>query len=337
MNARSAEEPLLWLALLGFAPDEELAIWSALEADATAACWRPGDLSTANACLVHGGRIEHLGDSRFDVLAGPPNQQSVRIDLQEMSRPVAFASPVPTTLQVRHQFSLEEPEAICQAVSRLRGGLLALRTRFALGREIVRAGPSLRHGAFQLLGADGNLLAQLDFRIGRAALSQLLTAADVEVAKWSKTGTLRDVPADFVVMATAELSWTYAKHSEVDLLPSSYYERPVFYRGPPRVPLGWLSDGQLAVLTELTANPQMLEELAARTRMPIERAVAALTPLYFASAITSSPSKAALEWHRRVGYAALSTGGDPAPSIAPENAEPPGFQASTVPGALRPR
>lgn len=331
MKAQHGENPILWLALLGFAPDEELKVWSALTAEAATRCWRPSAVSAADACFVHGGRVEPLGDSDFRVRTSPPEHRTLTINLQDMTRPVAFALPVPATLRAPRQFSIETPQTVRRAVSQMRDQLVSLRARFALGHEIVRAGSALRYGAFQLLDPDRNVLAQLDFRAGRAALAQGLTSDDVATAKWVKVSA-KDAPVNFAVMTTAQLSWTYAKHSERDLLPSSYRERLIFYRGPPRVPVAWLSDEQLAVLTELTASPQALEDLAARIGCGAEDTVRALTPLYFASAITSTPSKAALPWHRRAGVTVLSTGGELSPGLAPEIV--PGAQTATIPGAL---
>jgi hypothetical protein len=67
----------------------------------------------------------------------------------------------------------------------------------------------------------------------------------------------------------------------------------IYYRHEPRVPMGWLRDSTLRVLSTLFTAPGDFRGLHERTEVP-ERALAEdLACLYYAGAVTTTPFKAA--------------------------------------------
>jgi hypothetical protein len=67
----------------------------------------------------------------------------------------------------------------------------------------------------------------------------------------------------------------------------------IYYRHEPRVPMGWLRDSTLRVLSTLFTAPGDFRGLHERTEIP-ERALAEdLACLYYAGAVTTTPFKAA--------------------------------------------
>jgi hypothetical protein len=83
------------------------------------------------------------------------------------------------------------------------------------------------------------------------------------------------------------------RRTDRDLLPPRYHTAPIYYRHVPRVPVRWLQDSQLLLLRELSVEPGTFEALRQRTSFSVKQLEHDLTCLYYASSITTTPSRAA--------------------------------------------
>lgn len=293
-DAATSEQPIFWLGLAGFAPDQRAALEAALIRAAAMPQWRVAPFREADAWFVNGAKCRVTPGGNLRVAPGAPNELSVSLDLDGVDRPVAFAEPLAAAdLQPRHRFDAASPPDVQRVLLQIDGWLRFARAQFALGRQVVQLGARLRHGIFHLANR-GKLLAVLDFRHGQAALAPQLQPGELRDADWAKRPEgAGAVPSTFLTCSTSQLAWNYVRRTERDLLPPRYREVPVHYRGKPRVPLRWLRDSQLMLLKELASESATLADLCQRTGLPAEQVARDLACLYYALAVTTTPAKAA--------------------------------------------
>lgn len=232
-------------------------------------------------------------DATIRVAPGIPTERSLKLNLADVNRPCAFALPLAPAFEPLCQFELNRPATVGKMLAQLGTWLLPRQVLFALGREIVVRGASLRHGVFHVTHR-ANLVAVLNLRSGRVGFAPQLSPSLLEDAQWVKRPAhAGDIPPHFIPTTVAQLSWSYVRHSDERILPTPYRTGAIYFRGAPKVPPHWLSDSQLMLLREVNAEAGTMYDLRQRTGLPLEQIEKDLTCLYFAASITSSPSKAA--------------------------------------------
>ncbi|HZY20281.1 MAG TPA: hypothetical protein VFE82_17555 [Ramlibacter sp.] len=287
------EQPILWLGLAGFDADQRSRLADILQARDGHVRWQFSAFGDADAWIIHGAKVQVVPGATINIHPAIPTQRITRLSLLDVAKPLAMARPLPLSVGVSLSFDLDDRASTIAAIVVLEQQLRPLRARLALARDIIRRGAKLRHGIYHV-SRDGRLLAAMNFRKGVAGLSPDLQPHELAGAAWDRLPVTSDtMPPMFEVVPVNQLSWTYVLHTDVGLLPPSYMHRLIYYRGAPRVPANWLTDTQLALLHMLATRAATFEALAERTGVADEQLEKDLTCLYFASAITSTPSKAA--------------------------------------------
>jgi hypothetical protein len=294
LNPKSGETPSLWLGLVGFAADQHRAIIQIVSArSGDLPRWELGGFGEADAWLLNGPGCRVRPDATVEVVPALPSEQRITLDLSDVDRPVAFATPVPDDLEPRCTFDVASPASVQAVLEQFDAWLRLERAQFELGAQVIRLGAALRHGVFHLMHRD-RLLAVLDFRKGQAGLAPALHPADVMQAEWRRRPDgAAAIPPGFVASSTAQLAWTYVRRSGRDMLPQHYREMTIYFRRVPRVPARLLQDTQLVLLRELSIRPSSRDVLAERTGIESAQLDHALACLYYGGAITTTPSKAA--------------------------------------------
>jgi hypothetical protein len=292
-DSSSPEQPILWLGMSGFAPQQRAVLEASLERPPGLPRWRTCRFGDADAWLVNGSRIRILPSGNLKVSPGLPTEQSVKLNLTEVDRPVAFATPLASTeFEPRCAFDPAARASVHGVLLQFETWLRLVRAQFVLGSQIIRLGAQLRHGIYHV-SHRGNLLAVLDFREGKAGVSPRAHPADMREAQWDKRPAgARDVPESFVPTSPAQLAWTYVRRADRDALPVRYRSETIYFRGSPRVPMRWLRDSQLMLLRELSTEPCTLSSLRQRTGFASAQMDHDLTCLYYAGAITTTKTKA---------------------------------------------
>lgn len=293
--------------------------------------WRISSFAEADAWLVNGARVLMTPDGILRVLPGLPTEQSVKLRPADVDRPVAFATPLASPdIEPRCTFNVDSLASVQDTLLQFENWLREARARFALGCDIVRMGPELRHGIFHVSNR-GTLVAVLDFRSGRAGVSPHAHPADFAQAQWDKRPAgAGDIPATFIRTSAAELAWAYAHRSDKKLLPYRYLAQTVYFRQPPKVPPHWVSDSQMSILRELAAEPCTLAALQQRTGIAGTRVQRDLACLYFAGAITTTHSKSPRHAFRADSSGPLSSG----TGFEPLQERPPAIREITAPAPL---
>ncbi len=287
------EQPILWLGMAGFAPAQRALLEASLHRPAGLPRWRVCSFSDADAWWVNGSSIRVLPGGNLKVIAGLPSERALNLDLSEVDRPVAFALPLPgADFEPRCAFDPASAPAIEGALLQFDNWLRLLRAQFVMGKQIIERGAQLRHGVYHVSHA-GSLLAVLDFHEGKTALSPTAHPVNLWQAQWHKRPvSARDMPQAFARFTPAQLAWAYLRRTDRDMLPPRYRDVTIYYRGAPRVPVGWLRDSQLVLLRELSSEPGSAHALALRTGSPPAVLEHDLACLYYAGAITTTRSKA---------------------------------------------
>jgi hypothetical protein len=287
----ASEEPILWAGLAGFTSPERARIARLMEGRAGPR-WRLAAFADADAWIINGGRVRPLDDEAIRVLPAMPREAVLRIQLSDVTRPVAFATPLPMAFEPLCRFNAAIDESIEQMLDRFDHWLLPLRAQFALGRELTARLHGQGCGIVHVL-REGRLLAAIDLRSGIAGVAPDLHPADLRGARWERRPpSAGGPPSTFFSCTVAQLTWTFVRHGDERLLPSRYRYRTIYYRGSPRVPLDWLSDSQRALLREVAGGSCTIEVLRQRTALPMEQVLKDLSCLYAACAITTTLAKA---------------------------------------------
>lgn len=290
---RAIEQPILWLGVSGFAPQQRSVLDASLARAPHLPRWRVGPFADADAWLVNGAKVRMLPQGDLTIAAGLPTEHALHLNLADVDRPVAFAAPQPSAgFEARCTFDADSRQSVHAVLAQLDHWLRLVRSQFVLGARILGQVSQWRNTIFHV-NHDGRLLAVLDFREGKAALLPQVHPVDLWEAQWDRRPVgASNPPPGFLQFTPAQFAWAYARRTERDLLPPRYASELIYFRRVPKVPLRWLTDPQLMLLRELSAEPCTLEVLRQRTSFTVAQMRRDLACLYYAGSITTTRAKA---------------------------------------------
>lgn len=285
------EQPVLWLGMVGFAPAQRKSIEAAVARASGPAHWRVCPFGDADGWWVNGAKCSITEGGRLRVAPGLPTEHTLRLELPEVDRPLAFAEPVaPPNLEALCVFDPASEPGIHAALARFEKWLQPVRVRFALGAMLLARDTDERRGTYHL-SHRSTLLAVVDFQQGMAAIAPKAQPPDLWEATWERRPSAAGLsPHGFKSSTITELAWGYVRRTDRDMLPPRYRTEKIFYRHVPRVPMRQLRDSQLMLLRELSAEPGTLQSLLQRTSLPVPQLAHDLACLYYAGSVTTSPA-----------------------------------------------
>jgi hypothetical protein len=284
------ELPVLRLGCAGFSAEQEAAIHAAAAASRITH-WIFGPLAGADAWFVNGQVTQHLPDNRLRVASRQPGGRSLVLDIGGDKRPIAFALPVPATLDAVRTFDVGRHEAILEALGVFEFVLAPQAAEFLLASHIVDQQEALGAGAFEVR-ARGQLVAAVDMR-GDAWVLPSVRPSNFDAALWKRVERARLVPPpNFVRVSMSELMWRYVSRSQRDLLPERYRSNPIFFRRPPRVDPVLVEEEHLLVMRELAIRPARFDELRQRLELAEDTLARVLATLYYVGCVTTTRSRA---------------------------------------------
>ena len=289
------ESPTLSLGMVGFSPEQRSTLASVISRTRPGLPnWRLVPFWDADAWWVNGSRVSVLPDGNLRVTPGRPQERTLTLRLEDVHRPVAFSTPLaPTDFEAVCTFDPCSEPAIHDVLYQFERWLQPLLFKVALGALIIELGTALRGSIYHVMQG-ATLMAVLDFRYGKAALLPTASPQDLLGARWDRRPSgAHDLPEGFSLCTPAQLVWAYARHTQRDLLPPRYRTETIYYRHEPRVPMGWLRDSTLRLLSALFTEPGNFASLRERTEVPDKVLASDLACLYYAGAVTTTPLKAA--------------------------------------------
>lgn len=290
----SLEQPVLWLGLAGFTPEQSKHLEVLLaQLPKGLAAWQGGAFSEADAWLVSGEKCRLLSADTLKVLAGRPTERTLQLNLSEVDRPIAFSLPLASSdLDPMYSFDAASASSLHRMLQQVEVRLRSLCCQFVLGGQLIARESQLLPGIYQV-SHRGTLLAVMDFHEWRIGISPDAEPQDFELARWDRRPlAARGVPAHFLPNSLSQLRWIYAQRTRRDVLPPRYRSKPVYFRRAPDVPLRWLRDSQLLLLRALSQEVSTFERLQQRTGLSPAQLTRDLASLYFAGSITTTPDKA---------------------------------------------
>jgi hypothetical protein len=93
-GAATIEQPILWLGMAGFLPQQRRVLETSLARPEATAQWRTSAFGDADAWWVNGAKVSLLPGGNLQVAAGLPAEHPLNLNLSEVDRPVAFALPL---------------------------------------------------------------------------------------------------------------------------------------------------------------------------------------------------------------------------------------------------
>jgi DprA winged helix domain len=288
------EYPILRLALLGFDVGKatRLAQWAG-RSEPGWPVWRVSSPDKADAWCINGQAITRTDeDGRLTVNTYWPKQPQISLDPLQTERPIALAMPLPDGLEAAERVNVDSESQVRVALQRFEAWLRPLRTQFALGAALLANQRSLGANVYHLK-IKHTLVAVIDLVNLKVGLSPTTRPVDMEEASWEKRPqSAADIPAAFIKMTLAQLMWTYAMRTERDTLPERYRTQKIYQRGLSGVPVKWVQDEQLMLMSELKVASATLDELVSRTGMLPSELSRYLAALYFAGMVTTNPGNA---------------------------------------------
>lgn len=324
----AAEQPVLWLGMVGFPPAQRTFIETAITRASVACRWRVSAFGDADGWWVNGAKCSIIRGDRLKVAPGLPTEHTLKLELKEVDRPLGFAEPIaPKDLEALCVFDPGSDQSIKEALVQFERWLMRLRNQFVLGALLLKREGDARRGTYHL-SHRGNLVAVLDFQQGAAAIAPRAHPADLWAATWEKRPSAAgQAPNGFFKCTITQLAWSYVRRTDRDMLPSRYRSEVIYYRHVPRVPLRWLRDSQLMLLRELSARAGTLQALRERTSLPLDELSHDLACLYYAGSVTTTPETAGQHLVREDSMPGNSVGlwpeGPPSGGMLPPPPRPP--------------
>lgn len=334
------ERPVLRMGLLGFGAEQHKQISHALMARGPGAdaplSWELASIADADAWFINGARTQWLEDGTLRVGPGETGARSVRFQLGEIHRPLAFCEPLAARLDGVLKFDLDAADTLQRVLGHFEYALRPLSAQLCLASQLLQRENEL-HSRIYHLEARGRLLAVVDLR-GDCAVRPTAGLRELAGAAWSaRPASAAYFPEDFARASMSQLMWQYAVRSREDLLPHRYRLGPIYYRRAPRLLHRLLKDSHLLLLRELATGPSSFTELQRSCGLTASDLGHSLAALYLVGAITSSARRA-----RSVSGSRLPLKTNPTQSVVPSgltlDSEPPampmGRADPTVPAPL---
>jgi hypothetical protein len=302
------EQPLLRLGLLGF--DQDQALQATLRVQ-SAACansrWQVVSFEDADMWLLHSSRVS-MGSGGTLVIGNPASPGSpMTVDPAQASRPVAFTSPLPPTIDAKLSINLDDAFECATALNLFSRVLMRLCTFFALGEQVASRQSGLERGIYQL-HFESKLVAVVDLSLWQVGMLPDANPLELALASWRhRPYETNYLPEGFKGIALDKLMWVYASRTQTDRLPASYRTEPIQLRRLSVVPQSWLHQDHMNVIGLISQQPCLMSTLAQRTQMSDKRLASCLTALYYSGTITTDPRQV-LRGDSRIhsGYVELS-------------------------------
>ena len=216
VSAIAAEQPILWLGMSGFAPQQRAVLEASLVTS-------PRSVPLARRRIRRCRRV--VGERREGPHHARRQPQSCgrsadgacaepQFDRRRSAGGICHAPGQPRTSSLGAR-SIPYPNPASTPYSlQFERWLWPVRAQFVLGAQIIQRGPELRHGIYHV-SHSGNLLAVLDFLRGKAAISPRVHPVDLQEARWAKRPAgAADLPESFVHLTPGQLAWAYVRRTE---------------------------------------------------------------------------------------------------------------------------
>ncbi len=285
---------LLGVSFLGFSPRacDQLTTW--IGAFGRDDCgWRVMEPQRADVWCINADVVEDRGAAGLNVRHRLADGQLQGLDLRHAPGLLAVSSEHFTAAAGAVLFDAHRQASVVAAFRTLESRLGMLRCDYALGCSLAWHQEEVASGGVYQLLYHSRLTAVVDLRRGMAAFPLTATPGDLLRAEWTRRPLGAGVaPDSFVRRATGDLVWTYAVRTTLDILPTRYRRRPIFFCRMPRMPIEQLDPAHIRLMAALRSGPMVLADLAARLGATEKQVGHWLAALHAAGAVSVDPPAA---------------------------------------------
>jgi hypothetical protein len=273
--------PVLYLGLLGFDAQGELAMRDALAAHALESnedasseaehpIWEIVNFQEADALLICGAGVVQASDAHLwfdDAIRHNDPAAPLAVDLKNLTAPYALSDmPHLQALGIQVEppiaFSVSDVAPLRNVLRRLEALLRPMRALYALAAEITARKHELDALHTFHLEHHGNLDAIIDPVSRRAFLRPDTRPVDIHSDAWlSRPKSANFAPSHFIECSLEELAWVYAMHVPHAQLPKRYQTKPIHIRRSIKVRASLLSARHTALLDCLWEGAATLDVL----------------------------------------------------------------------------
>lgn len=282
---------LLGVSFLGFAPRVCAQFTTWMGAFGRDDCdWQVVDPQRADVWCVNAQAVEDRGAAGLNVRHRHSDGQLKGLDLRKAPGLLAVSSEHFAATAGAVLFDAGRQGSVVAAFRTLESRLGLLRCDYALGCSLAWHQEEVAGGGVYQLLYHSRLMAVVDLRRGMAAYPLTATPADLLRAEWTRRPHGAGVaPDSFVRRATADLVWTYAVRTTLDILPTRYRRKPIYFCRMPRMPIEQLDPAHIRLMAALRAGPMVLADLAQRLGAPERQVCRLLAALHAAGAVSVNP------------------------------------------------
>jgi hypothetical protein len=169
---------------------------------------------------VNGARVRIRREDEIEVDGG--TESPVRLQLSNVDRPVAFATPLPSEFEPACTFDPDSFSSLTVALAKFASWLRPNLMLLQVADVLVHKYASLKRSQVYHLMADSRLLGVVDLK-GDVGVAPQTTSASLASAMWQpRPASAGYVPESFARRSTRLLLWEYAAHASHDVLPRRY-------------------------------------------------------------------------------------------------------------------
>jgi hypothetical protein len=274
------QQPLLYLGLIGFEPEEELRVrhWlemhaqqaeaSAATADSKFPIWRVVDYRDADALLICGTGVKQGWRSHMEFQASA-QQRGAPLGMQLDALKLPFALSHQSSLHAMGietgscpEFDPRQDSSLLKTVQYFEVALRPLRSLYALAMELTQRQSEIDADHTFHLERNGSLQAIVDAPGRRVFLHAAVRPEDVGADAWlRRPRSANFAPAHFLQCSLEEMMWLFALHCGLLDLPERYTRKPIHLRRNPRVRDTLLNARHALLLDRLSISPPTLAQL----------------------------------------------------------------------------
>lgn len=282
------DRPVFWLGIAGLTPQQRAMLVAFLPSQPSSLpAWRVAKFDEADAWCVSGAAAHWLDDGTLVVPDSRREGSAVRLQLEEVDRPLAFTTPLASPeIEPLTTFNPESERAVYMVLKKFETWLQPLRAQYFLGALLHQAMGQLQPAVYELVH-QSVLLAVVDLPQRQIDYLPDASPVQLEQASWQRRTPAADpIPTRFKRVGLAHVMWQFAQHSAADLLPAAYATDLIRLRHPPQVPASWLKESQRTVLRALEAGPTTFLQLQ-KGGLNAEQLARDLASFYFDGAIST--------------------------------------------------
>ena len=254
--------------------------------------WERWPFMEADALWINGANAQPLRNHMVRIPAVDPTKSATVLNLKEMDRPTAFTMPFGDGFfSPPLAFDPHKVDQVADVLNQFEADLQALALDLTLAAEIAARRHDLASPTYHL-SVRGRLVGVVSVS-GDIGIAQDIPPCEFVHAEWAGRPLAgAEIPSHFRRTTMAQVMWSYVMRNVDDLLPSRYREGTIYWRRAPAVPVRFVREEHMTLISVLSTGPQSVASLVESTGFSQAVVRQGLAALYFGGSLTTDPRRA---------------------------------------------